>query len=381
MMSLSAITMETTAYYAFGVPLYAMLVVVEWWLARRRRHPTLSFAPSVGNITAGLGSIVVGLFLGPALLLLYAFGESHMALVHWPKGSPVTWVLAFVLADFGHYWHHRMDHRVAACWAVHGVHHMPEEMNFTVAMRHAWFSDLYSFPFYMPLPMLGVPMEQFFIATTALSVHALITHSAEYRFPSFGFLVTPQSHMLHHAKNSPYMDKNFGAMLGIWDRIFGTYVELDPRSPPEWGTTRGYATHDGTKAQWVLWRDLLQQVRLASGASARIRVLLGRPTKAGLPPVLSPPLPEQISPPTKVYVAAQLGLTMVASLWVFIGRDHHSWTVLVVSAALITWAMSSLCGLLDARPRATIREGMRLFVTAVALSLMFAPSGLAATIP
>ncbi len=372
--------METTAYYAFGVPLYVMLVVVEWWLARRRRHVTLSFAPSVGNITAGLGSIVVGLFLGPALLLLYAFGESHIAVVHWPKGSPITWVLAFVLADFGHYWHHRMDHRVAACWAVHGVHHMPEEMNFTVAMRHAWFSDLYSFPFYMPLPMLGVPMEQFFIATTALSVHALITHSAEYRFPSFGFLVTPQSHMLHHAKNAPYLDKNFGAMLGIWDRIFGTHVELDTASPPQWGTTRGYATHDGTKAQWVLWADLLQQVRLAKGASARARVLFGRPTRAGLSPVVAPPMPEQISPRTKLYVAAQLALTMAASLWVFIGRDHHSWTVLVVSAVLITWAMSSLCGLLDARPRATFREGMRLLVTAVALSMMFARSGLAATI-
>lgn len=371
--------METTAYYAFGVPLYVLLVVGEYVIARRRKHATLSFAPSVGNITAGLGSIVVGLFLGPALLLLYAFGESHIALVHWPTGSPVTWVLAFVLADFGHYWHHRLDHRVAACWAVHGVHHMPEEMNFTVAMRHAWFSDLYSFPFYMPLPMLGVPMEQFFIATTALSVHALITHSAEYRFPSLGFLVTPQSHMLHHAKNAPYVDRNFGAMLGIWDRIFGTHVELDPASPPEWGTTRGYATHDGTLAQWVLWRDLLVQLRAAKGVSAKARVLFGRPTKAGLPPLVPPPAPLAIASRTKLYVAAQLAITMVASLWVFIGRDHHSWTVLAVSALLITWAMSSLCGLLDARPRARFGEGMRLFVTALALSLLFAPSVLAAS--
>ena len=373
--------METTAYYAFGVPLYVMLVVVEWWVARRRLHPTLSFAPSVGNITAGLGSIVVGLFLGPALLFLYAFGASHIALVHWPAGSPVTWVLAFVLADFGHYWHHRMDHRVAACWAVHGVHHMPEEMNFTVAMRHAWFSDLYSFPFYMPLPMLGVPMEQFFIATTALSVHALITHSAEYRFPSFGFLVTPQSHMLHHAKNAPYMDKNFGAMLGIWDRLFGTYVELHPAAPPEWGTTRGYATHDGTRAQWVLWRDLAAQVRQARGASGKLRVLLGRPTKIGLPAIVPPPAPGELSTRTKVYVATQLAVTMIASLWVFIGREHHSWTVLAISALLITWAMTSLGGLLDAHPRATLREGMRLLVTAIAMSFMFARSGFAATNP
>jgi sterol desaturase/sphingolipid hydroxylase (fatty acid hydroxylase superfamily) len=372
--------METTAYYAFGVPLYVLLVVGEYLVARRRRHATLSFAPSVGNITAGLGSIVVGLFLGPALLLLYSFGEAHIALVHWPKGSPITWVLAFVLADFGHYWHHRLDHRVAACWAVHGVHHMPEEMNFTVAMRHAWFSDLYSFPFYMPLPMLGVPMEQFFIATTALSVHALITHSAELRFPSLGFLVTPQSHMLHHAKNQPYVDKNFGAMLCIWDRIFGTAVTLDPASPPEWGTTRGYATHDGAKAQWVLWKDLLVQLGAAHGVAEKARVLFGRPEKQGLAPVVAPPMPQQISMGTKLYVAAQLTLTMVVSLWVFIGRDHHSRAVLVVSAILIIWAMSALAGLLDARPKARLREGIRLLVTAVAMSAAsftaFAASGM-----
>ena len=371
--------METTAYYAFGVPLYVLLVVAEYLVARRRRHPTLSFAPSVGNVTAGLGSIVVGLFLGPALLLLYAFGESHIALWHWPKGSPVTWVLAFVLADFGHYWHHRLDHRVAACWAVHGVHHMPEEMNFTVAMRHAWFSDLYSFPFYMPLPMLGVPMEQFFIATTALSFHALITHSAELRFPSLGFLVTPQSHMLHHAKNQPYVDKNFGAMLGIWDRIFGTYVALDPHAPPQCGTTRGYATHDGTKAQWVLWRDLFTQLGAAPGLAAKARVLFGRPTKAGLAPITPPPAPRELSLATKLYVAAQLALTMSASLWVFIGREHHSRMVLALSAILITWAMSSLCGLLDARPSAKLREGVRLAVLAFAIPAMFSSVGLAAT--
>jgi alkylglycerol monooxygenase len=182
--------METTAYYAFGVPIYVLLVVAEWALAKKRRAATLTFATSFGNVSAGLGSIVVGLFLGPVLLLLYSFAFHTFSLVHWEKGSPWTWILAFVLADFGHYWHHRLDHRVAACWAVHGVHHMPEEMNFTVAMRHAWFSDVYSFPFYAPLPLLGVPTEQFFVATTALSVHALITHTAHFNFPSFGFLAT-----------------------------------------------------------------------------------------------------------------------------------------------------------------------------------------------
>lgn len=351
--------METTAYYAFGVPLYALLVVVERIRARRAGRQPLAFAPSFGNISAGLGSIVVGLFLGPALLLLYSWAEHTFAIVHWDKGSLVPWLLALVLADFGHYWHHRLDHRVAACWAVHGVHHMPEEMNFTVAMRHAWFSDLYSFPFYAPLPLFGVPASHFFVATTLLSFHALITHTCEMDFPSFGFLVTPSSHVLHHAKNPRYLDKNFGAMLGIWDRLFGTYVRVDPSEPPVWGTVRGYATHDGAKAQWVLWRDLIERARRAKSVRERLGVLFGRPGSGPtLEPVSAPPA--SASTKTKAWVALQLSLTIVFSLWIFVWRDDHSWALKLAAAIAITATLVTLGGLLDGRPRARRTEALRL---------------------
>jgi sterol desaturase/sphingolipid hydroxylase (fatty acid hydroxylase superfamily) len=346
--------METTAYYAFGVPLYALLVLAEWARARKRGAPTLAFAPSFGNLTAGLGSIVVGLALGPALLLLYSFAFDRFALVHWEKGSIVEWVLAIVLADFGHYWHHRLDHRVAACWAVHGVHHMPEEMNFTVAMRHAWFSDLYSFPFYAPAPLLGVSTSHFFVATTLLSVHALITHTAHFDFPSFGFLVTPSSHILHHAKNPRYIDKNFGAMLCIWDRIFGTHISLEPSDPPIYGTLRGYATHDGVRAQWVLWADLVASLRHARTLREKARVLFGRPGtgKEALSAIVAPPSPGELSTQAKLYVAAQLAVTMAFSLWVFVLRDFHSVAVTSLSAIAITLSMASLGRVLDKKRRA-----------------------------
>jgi sterol desaturase/sphingolipid hydroxylase (fatty acid hydroxylase superfamily) len=346
--------METTAYYAFGVPLYALLVLAEWARAKKRGAPTLAFAPSFGNLTAGLGSIVVGLFLGPALLLLYSFAFDRFALVRWENGSIVEWVLAFVLADFGHYWHHRLDHRVAACWAVHGVHHMPEEMNFTVAMRHAWFSDLYSFPFYAPAPLLGVSTSHFFVATTLLSVHALITHTVHFDFPSFGFLVTPSSHILHHAKNPRYIDKNFGAMLCIWDRIFGTHVVLEPSDPPVYGTLRGYATHDGVRAQWVLWADLVASIRKAPTFRDRARVLFGRPGtgKEALPDVVAPPSSSDLSTRTKLYVAALLAFTTAFSLWVFVLRDRHSVVVASLSAIAITLSMASLGRVLDKKRRA-----------------------------
>ncbi len=360
--------METTAYYAFGVPLYALLVVAEHLRARRRGRSTLSFADSFGNVGAGLGSIVVGLFLGPILLALYDWAFRTFAVVRWPDGSIACWILALVLADFGHYWHHRLDHRVAACWAVHGVHHMPEEMNFTVAMRHAWFSDLYSFPFYAPLPLLGVPTSHFFVATTLLSIHALVTHTAHFDFPSFGVLVTPSSHVLHHAKNPRYLDKNFGAMLCVWDRLFGTHVAREASDPPVWGTLRGYATHDGALAQWVLWRDLLARVRAAPTWRARLDALFGKPASTGLPPVVAPPASGAIRAQAKIYVAAQLVVTIAFSLWVFVLRDRHSWPLKAASAIAITATLVTLGGVLDGRAHAWRSEAIRVAACACGLA-------------
>jgi sterol desaturase/sphingolipid hydroxylase (fatty acid hydroxylase superfamily) len=360
--------METTAYYAFGVPLYAGLVGVEWLLARRRGGATLSFAPSFGNLSAGLGAIVVGLFLGPVLIALYDFGHQGFALVRWPEGSVVPWILAVVLADLAHYCHHRLDHRVAACWAVHGVHHMPEEMNFTVAMRHAWFSDVYSWPFYAPLPLLGVPASHFFVATTLLSFHALITHTAHFDFPSLGIFVTPRSHVLHHARNPRYLDKNFGAMLCIWDRLFGTHVELDPDDPPAYGTVRGYATHDGAAAQWVLWQDLVALCRRATTLSDKLLVFVSRPgwTPPGVdePRLMPPPASAAIPLASKLYVAAQFVLTLGFSLHVFLLRDEHSWAWKGAAALGIVACLVTLGGILDGRRGALRAEAVRVVLTA-----------------
>jgi sterol desaturase/sphingolipid hydroxylase (fatty acid hydroxylase superfamily) len=368
--------METTAYYAFGVPLYLGLMAVEARRAKQRAMPTASVAPSIGNLSAGLGSIVVGLFLGPALVLLYDWGLSHLALVHWQQGAWAPWLLAVVLADFGHYCHHRLDHRVAACWAVHGVHHQPEEMNFTVAMRHAWFSDLYSFPFYVPLVLLGVPTSHFFVATTLLSFHALITHTEQFDFPSFGFLVTPSSHVLHHAHNPRYLNKNFGAMLCVWDRLFGTAIVREPSDPPIYGTVHGYETHDGAKSQWVLWKDLFGVARQARSGRDLLRVLFSTPgwvPDGAVDPRPAPP-PDSATLPTgtKAYVVAQFFATLTFSLFVFIPRESYSSAFKLITGAAILVTLGSLGGLLDARPSAWRWEWLRLGLCLVGLGVLLA---------
>jgi sterol desaturase/sphingolipid hydroxylase (fatty acid hydroxylase superfamily) len=355
--------METTAYYTFGLPLYLFLIWLEARRAKRRGMPVLTLPQTINNLSTGYGTIVIGLFLGPALILLYDWAFRHFALVHWDAGSWQPWALALVLADFGHYCHHRFDHKVAACWAVHGVHHQADQMNYTVAMRHAWFSDLYSFPFYAWLPLVGVPTSHFFIATTVLSLHALLTHTEQFRFPSLGIFVTPQSHVLHHAMNGPYVDKNFGAMLSIWDRMFGTYVRRDPQHAPHYGSTNGYETHDGVKSQLVLLRDLWRLARQAGPLREGARVLFGRPgtlAAGGHHYALGSAMPtEQIPGRVKAYALVQFLLTLALSVWILIGRDAYSWPWQLLAATATIAALSTIGGLLDGRRHAWTLEAIR----------------------
>jgi sterol desaturase/sphingolipid hydroxylase (fatty acid hydroxylase superfamily) len=362
--------LDTNGYYALGLPMYAAIVAAELAVARWRRRKVYRFAETVGNVSAGVGEVVLGLFLAPILLGLYDFGYAHLALVHWDEGSIVPWVLAFLLGDLCYWIYHWAGHRVAALWAIHGVHHHAEEMNVSVALRHPWLSDVYSAPFYAPLPMLGVPPAHFFVAISVISFYALTVHSRFFHRPGLGIFVTPATHIVHHAKNPRYRGMNLGAMFSIWDKLFGTHVEVDPAEPPELGTAEGYRTHDGAFAQWIGFADLFAKARAAQTLADRIRVFTKHPGWA--PPGMArtrhaPPRHDEAIPrTTKVYVAAQLAVTLAFAAWLLWLRDRHGRVVLVVGALAILWSLASIGALLDGRARARRSEILRLVATACA---------------
>jgi len=366
--------LDTNGYYALGLPFYASVVVAELLVARARRQRVYRFAPTVGNLAAGVGEVVIGLFLGPILLGLYDFGYDHIALVHWGSdagGQIIAWTLAFLLGDLGYYVYHRAGHAVAVLWAIHGVHHHAEEMNVSVALRHPWLSDLYSAPFYVILPLAGVPAGHFFIAISLISFYSLTVHSRFFNRPGFYFLVTPATHIVHHARNPRYLGKNLGAMFTIWDRLFGTHVELDPADPPTLGAAEGYRTHDGALAQWLGFRDLLRNARQASTFGDTLRVFFSHPgwRPRGMERVIDPAPRAEVPRRTQVYVALQMALTLALAAWVLWFRSRHSPLFLVLGAALVMWSLLSIGGLLDGRAGARRFELVR--VAAVALTVMF----------
>jgi alkylglycerol monooxygenase len=359
--------LETNGYYALGVPFYLAIIGLEIALARRSRQRVYGFADTIGSFSAGLGEIVIGLFLGPVLLGMYDFGYENLAIVHWSKESIVPWVLAFALGDLCYYWYHRAGHSIAAFWAIHSVHHQSERFNVAVATRHPWFSDCYSFIFYAPLPMLGVPPLHFFIAISIISFYALTVHSQVFHRPGFWFLVTPATHIVHHAKNRRYMNHNYGAMFTIWDRMFGTHVEVDPADPPVLGTTFGYQTHDGARSQWIFFRDLITVARNATTFGDKIRAFIRHPgwVPEGVvfPKHLPPRSDLSIPTGTKIYTALAFGATLAFAMYLLWLRDRHPTWILVLGAFSVLWGMSTLGGLLDGRKGAAMREGLRVAAT------------------
>lgn len=359
--------MDATAYYALGIPLYIVLFGVESAIGRARRLPAPSFAGSVSNIGTGLGAIVVGMLIGPLLVGLYDWAHQHFGLVTWSSGPWwVPYAVAVIAGDLANYWRHRLEHRWAMLWAVHNVHHTPQELNLSVGMRHAWLSDTYAFPFYALLPLV-VPTGPFFLAMVTLTLYALFTHSRAYGFPGFGILVTPRTHALHHARNPRYVDKNFSAMFVIWDHLFGTYAAEDPADPPVFGTERGGATHDGALAQWIGIGALARRLRGTPGLGAKLRVLLAPPREEDGVPRVSP----RLSTAARAYVIAQLVLLVAFASYVY---GLHAWPA-VAGAALVVLAIIGIGGVLDQRRGARGFEIVRLAVFVPAAAAMIGAAG------
>ncbi|CAG9836311.1 unnamed protein product [Diabrotica balteata] len=156
---------------------------------------------------------------------LYFYIHQHFSLINLPWNNSMTWYVAAIGVDFCYYWVHRACHEVHILWAQHQVHHSSEEFNLAVGLRQSFFHGWCGFMFYLPLAFVIPPahfvthqqfnlLYQFWIHTVTVTTLGPL----EYIFN------TPQHHRVHHGSNIYCLDKNFGGVLIIWDRLFGTFA-------------------------------------------------------------------------------------------------------------------------------------------------------------
>ncbi|MEP1487334.1 MAG: sterol desaturase family protein [Algibacter sp.] len=149
------------------------------------------------------------------------------------------WLLCQLADDFTYYWFHRQNHNVRFLWAAHIVHHSSDNFNLGTAVRNGWFTIFYKPFFYMWIPAVGFPPEMLVVCLGIEALWQFQLHSVY--IPKMGiiekFMNTHTMHQVHHAQNLEYMDKNHGGFLNIFDKIFGTWKELDDNIDIKYGVT------------------------------------------------------------------------------------------------------------------------------------------------
>jgi sterol desaturase/sphingolipid hydroxylase (fatty acid hydroxylase superfamily) len=188
-----------------------------------------------------------------------------------PMSQWWAWVALFFGLEFFYYWYHRAAHRTRWFWASHSVHHSPNEFTFSAAYRLSWTGKIsMALVFYLPLAWLGF-QPQMILAAYAINLLYQFWIHAEW-IPKLGFLEgvlnTPSAHRVHHAANLDYLDVNYGGILLIFDRLFGTYRPERDDVKIRYGLVEPQLSNNPFKilfSQWVcLLRDVVQSNSIAT---------------------------------------------------------------------------------------------------------------------
>jgi alkylglycerol monooxygenase len=361
------------AIVVLAIPAFLLAMGVEHLLARRRGLAGYRLDDALASVGCGIAQQLSLVFLSVPLVAGYDVLYSHVRLVTFAPGSPWPWIVGFLAADLVFYWWHRASHEMGVLWASHVVHHQSEEYNLSVALRQAIASSVNSAPFYYPVALLGVPTATYEVLIAASAVYQFWLHTR--LVGKLGLLErllnTPSNHRVHHAVNPRYLDRNYGGVLVLWDRIFGTYAE--EREEAFYGVTHRLRSFNPLRAQVDGWVGLFERARALRGLD-RLRVLWRSPGfGASGPPgptqeelEARPPLAHGASAAVRRYVLAQFVPLTGAALLVLLRQGALTTAQLAVSSALVYAALLTLGGLLDGRRWAVPAEMARLALTAAA---------------
>ena len=230
--------MQAAQIIVLVTPLFLLLIALEWWLGQRRGRNGYRLNDALSSIGLGIMSQLVGVMTGVITLGIYVAVYQHAALWTLPADSLWVWAGALLLYDFLYYWLHRFGHTKAVLWAAHAVHHQSEHYNLSTALRQTSSGWLFGWVFYLPMAVIGVPPLVFAVVGLIDLLYQFWVHTEQIgRLGWFDrWFCSPSNHRVHHAVNDPYLDRNYGGILIVWDRLFGTFQEELDAEPCVYGT-------------------------------------------------------------------------------------------------------------------------------------------------
>ncbi|NMV40450.1 sterol desaturase family protein [Ralstonia insidiosa] len=186
-----------------------------------------------------------------------------------PMDNWTGWAACFLGQEFCYYWYHRAAHRVRWFWCTHAVHHSPNDLNLSAAYRFGWTGKLTgTLLFFSLAPLLGMPPRIVLMLLSLNLLYQFWIHATW--IPRLGplewFLNTPSAHRVHHAANLEYLDGNYGGVLIIFDRLFGTYIPERKDVPCRYGLVHPLRTYNLLTIEFSQWRGLWQDLKTARSA-------------------------------------------------------------------------------------------------------------------
>ena len=275
---------------AASIPLFFALIGLELGVSRLRGRATYRFSDSISDLSLRILSQLTGLVITLMTYALFAWVSANLSIQQflpvpaWPSGNPwssvagfTSWAVVFLLVDLCYYWSHRLSHRVHILWAGHVVHHSSEEYNLTVALRQSSLHGLFTWAFYMPLALLGVPWVMFAVCHGLNLIYQFWIHTREVGRlgPLEWFMNTPSHHRVHHGVNPKYQDKNYAGVFIIWDRLFGTFAPEEEE--PVYGITVPLGTWNPLWANVHVFVDIARQAARTARWRDRLGVIFGPP--------------------------------------------------------------------------------------------------------
>jgi sterol desaturase/sphingolipid hydroxylase (fatty acid hydroxylase superfamily) len=356
-------------YIALAVPLFFLLIGIELGVAARRRHAAYRFADAITDLGCGISQRIVLIFIGGLLLLAYVALYEHARLIDVGRWPVASWLVALVAVDFAYYWWHRASHRMNFLWAAHVVHHQSEDYNLAVALRQGVLTPVTSLPFALPLALIGIPPLVYLAAASLNTLYQFWIHTELIGRlgPLERVLNTPSHHRVHHARNPGYLDRNYGAVLILWDKLFGTFVP--EREPPHYGITRPLRSFNSLWAQVQPIAELTALSRTAPTWRDRLEVWLAPPERTfpwapTTPPAAADKYDVPLSRTARRYVLVNFVLAIATTSALMLWSAALPSALLVTAALLVLLTVLSLGGLMESRRWARPLEALRLAAVA-----------------
>jgi len=264
--------------YSIGLPIILAMILTETLISGLNEKSLYKNKDTLCTSGLLLGNILMGFAIKGATLGLHIF-LYQFRIFDLVNLIPLwaMWLMTFILIDLVFYIYHRFSHRVRFLWAIHMSHHSSEEMNFAVSMRQAWLGPVSKIPFFIVLPILGLDPTIIAVAGVISTLWGVVGHTqiVGKLGPLEWILNTPSHHRVHHGANTEYIDKNYGNLLIIWDRIFGTFEP--EKAKVKYGLVNNVNTFNPIKITFMGWQSMMLDIKKAKNYKEVFSIIFGPP--------------------------------------------------------------------------------------------------------